>query len=155
MAKKREPIPQYVTVIGAGTEVTGSIRFVGGLHVDGKVSGDVSAGAAEGCALTLGEEGVVEGNLDVGHVLIDGTVIGDVRASRRAELASRARIEGTLYYGVLEMAEGAEVNGKLVHIADAQPPRLLLEASGSGARRAQGPGRGDAERETGLTGEDT
>mgnify|MGYP003573646028 FL=1 len=47
-------------------------------------------------------------------------MVGDVRAALRAELASGARIQGTVYYGLLEMDEGAEVNGKLVHIPDAE-----------------------------------
>lgn len=121
---KRRRLPPYATVIGSGTEVTGDVRFQGCLHIDGRVTGDVVGQAEGGCALTLGAAGVVEGNLSVAHVILDGTVIGDVRASERAELASGARVEGTVYYGVLEMDEGAEVNGKLVHLDAAETLRL-------------------------------
>jgi cytoskeletal protein CcmA (bactofilin family) len=123
---KKIRFPDYATIIGEGTEVAGDIRFDGGLHIDGKVTGDVSGISQEGCALTVGGSGTVEGNLDVAYVVIGGTVVGDVRASVRAELAPGARIEGTLYYGVLEMAEGAEVNGKVLHIDAADTPRLML-----------------------------
>ena len=78
----------------------------------------------DGCFLTLGQSGTIQGNLDVAHVVIDGVVVGDVRAAHRAELASAARIEGTLCYGTLEMAEGAKVNGKLLAIDGDQAPRL-------------------------------
>ena len=124
MRKKKLRFPPYATIIGNGTEVIGEVRFDGGLHVDGKVVGDVTGGAEERCALTLGPTGIIEGNLDVPYAVLGGTVIGDVRARHRAELASGARIEGTLYYGLLEMDEGAEVNGKLVHFDDAAPLRL-------------------------------
>ena len=114
MARKNRRLPDYATIIGEGTEVAGGIRFFGGMHIDGTVVGDVSGQAEEGCALTLGQSGTIQGNLDVAHVVLDGAVIGDVRASRRAELASGARIEGNLHYGDLVMAVGAKVNGKLL-----------------------------------------
>jgi cytoskeletal protein CcmA (bactofilin family) len=114
MSQKKERLPDYSTIIGKGTEIAGGMRFSGGVHIDGTVAGDVKG--VDGCALTLGRSGVIQGDLDVAHVVLDGTVIGDVRASSRAELAFGARIEGNVYYGVLEMAEGAEVNGKLLRI---------------------------------------
>jgi cytoskeletal protein CcmA (bactofilin family) len=120
MGKKKKRLPGYVTVIGEGTEVAGGLRFWGGLHIDGRVTGDVCGLSEDGCALTLGRSGVIQGNLDVAHVVLDGKVIGDVRAADRAILASGARIEGTLHYGVLEMAEGAEVNGKVLRIGELQ-----------------------------------
>jgi len=117
--KKR--LPDYSTIIGQGTEIDGAIRFCGGIHIDGKVVGDVSGMSMEGCALTLARSGVIQGDLDVAYVALDGAVIGDVRAAYRAELASGARIEGDLYYGDLEMAQGAKVNGQLYCIDERQP----------------------------------
>ena len=116
---KKNRLPDYRTIIGEGTEIAGGVRFSGGLHIDGKVIGDVVGVAEEGCALTLGRSGVIQGDLDVAHVVLDGSVIGEVRAMNRAELTTGARIEGSLYYGVLEMSEGAEVNGKLLRVDDA------------------------------------
>ncbi|MEA3275401.1 MAG: polymer-forming cytoskeletal protein [Pseudomonadota bacterium] len=129
MRKKKLRFPAYATIIGPGTEIDGDIRFVGGLHVDGKVTGDISGQSEGDCGLTLGEAGTIEGNLDVAHVVIGGTVIGDVRATQRAELASQARIAGTLLYGALDMTEGAEVNGKLLHIDEAETPRLAFQGA--------------------------
>jgi cytoskeletal protein CcmA (bactofilin family) len=128
--RKKTRFPAYATIIGEDTEVTGDIRFAGGLHIDGKVIGEVSGISPEGCALTVGCSGTIEGNLDVAYVVIDGTVVGDVRAIQRAELAAGARIKGTLCYGVLEMAEGAEVNGKLLHIDEVETPRLTFQRRG-------------------------
>lgn len=121
-------LPPYATVIGAGTEILGNVRFRGGLHLEGRVVGDVTGQAEPGCALTLGASGVIEGNLTAAHVIIDGTVVGDVRASDRAELGTGARIQGAVFYGLLEMDEGAEVNGRLVHVAGANPPQLQQQS---------------------------
>lgn len=82
--RKRQRLPAYSSIIGEGTEITGKVRFVGVLHIDGKVVGDVSGQASDECALTLGESSVIEGNVDVAHVVLDGTVKGDVRATYRA-----------------------------------------------------------------------
>jgi cytoskeletal protein CcmA (bactofilin family) len=141
MRKKKHLFPAFTTIIGKGTELVGEIRFLGGLHVDGRVVGDVIAAAEDSCAVSLSASGTIEGNLEVPHAVLDGTVVGDVRASQRAELASGARIEGTLYYGILEMDEGAEVNGKLVHIDDTRQPPLRLEhqLAPGGASEAESP----------------
>jgi cytoskeletal protein CcmA (bactofilin family) len=129
MPRNKHRFPDYVTLIGKGTEIVGEVRFAGGLHVDGRVVGNVIAKGSDGCAISLGASGVIEGNLDVPHLVLGGTIIGDVRACLRAELAPGARIQGTLYYGLLDMDEGAEVNGKLVRI-DGEPDRpSALDAS--------------------------
>ena len=44
--------------------------------------------------------------------------------SERVELATNARVSGTVYYRLLEMAMGAEVNGQLVH-SEEEEPRML------------------------------
>lgn len=57
-------------------------------------------------------------------LILNGTVVGDVYASERVELASQARVTGTVHYRLLEMAMGAEVNGQLVHVSENVPRRL-------------------------------
>ena len=54
----------------------------------------------------------------------DGIVKGDVFASRRVELGPTARVTGNVYYNLIEMAIGAEINGKLVHQPEGQVPLL-------------------------------
>lgn len=62
----------------------------------------------------LGERGTIEGDVKAPHVVLNGRVQGDVRAVESLDLAAQARVSGALYYVRLEMALGAEVNGKLV-----------------------------------------
>lgn len=52
--------------------------------------------------------------LQVATVILNGTVSGDVRSAERIELASRAKVDGDVYYHLIEMAMGAQVNGSLV-----------------------------------------
>jgi cytoskeletal protein CcmA (bactofilin family) len=125
--KRRFRSPRISTVIGRGTEIEGSVRFTDGLHVDGVVKGDViSDPEDERATLTLSDHGRIQGNVKVANAMLNGTVIGDVIASHRVELAPQARITGTVTYALLEMAMGAEVNGKLIHAEELETPSQVF-----------------------------
>lgn len=112
--------PKIATVIGGGTEIVGNIIFSGGLHVDGRITGNVQAEPDTASALTLSEKGVIEGDIRVPSVVINGEVTGDVYGWDRVELAPKAKVTGTVYYNLLEMAMGASVNGQLIHTDEPQ-----------------------------------
>jgi len=117
------------TLIGQQTELLGDVRFSGWLHVDGTVKGNVVAEDESSPVLTLSEHGTIEGEVRVPNVVLNGVVLGDVHARAQIELASNARITGNVYYHLIEMAMGAEVNGNLVHRgAEAEEP-LKIEHS--------------------------
>lgn len=113
------------TIIGQNTEIDGNIAFRGGLHIDGKVRGNITAEEDSDSILILSQDGLVEGEVHVPNVLINGQVNGDVHAADRVELAAHARIEGNVYYNLLEMEMGAAINGNLVHRAKKE--KRLLE----------------------------
>ena len=121
---KRFKAPKVSTVVGQGTVITGDVGFSGGLHLDGSIKGNVSGDADNNSTLTVSEQGAVEGDVRVENLILNGAVVGDVYANGRVELASNARVTGTVYYRLLEMAMGAEVNGQLVHSED-EEPRML------------------------------
>lgn len=112
------------TLIGRQTELLGDVRFFGGLHVDGKIKGKVLAAADKSAVLSVSETGAIEGDVRVPHIVLNGTVVGDVHASERISLSVKARVTGNVYYKVLEMASGAAVNGQLVHEGD-EPPAAI------------------------------
>lgn len=111
---------KIATVIGEGTVLKGSILFSGGLHVDGRVQGNVQAEPDSTSALTLSEKGIIDGDIHVPNVIINGEVNGDVYGGNRVELAPKAQVTGTVYYNLLEMAMGASVNGQLIHSKEPQ-----------------------------------
>jgi cytoskeletal protein CcmA (bactofilin family) len=121
---RKNKTPDLKTIIGVGTEIIGDLHFSGGLHVDGIIKGNVSADQGARSVLTVSENGSIEGEVRVPNITINGVVMGDVYASQRAELAPKARVTGTVYYNLLEMAMGAEVNGQLIR-ADENSPKLL------------------------------
>jgi cytoskeletal protein CcmA (bactofilin family) len=112
------------TLVGSNSKVNGDLHFAGGCHVDGVVKGSVTADIESNSALTVSEDGSIEGGVTVPHVILNGIVRGDVIASQRVELGPTARVIGNVYYNLIEMAIGAEINGKLVHQPGGQVPLL-------------------------------
>lgn len=111
--RKKSVAGKIDTLIGQQTEINGDVRFTGGLHVDGAIKGNVIASGE--AVLMLSEHGRIEGDVRVPNIILNGAVTGDVYAAERVELAARARVTGNVYYNLIEMAMGAEVNGNLVH----------------------------------------
>jgi len=123
---KKRKATRIDTLVGQHTEIQGDVRFTGGLHVDGTIKGNVIAENDGRSMLSLSECGTVEGEVSVPYVVLNGVVIGDVHVSEHVELASKARITGNVYYNLIEMAIGAEVNGKLVHSLEPADSPLAL-----------------------------
>ncbi|HEX7813962.1 polymer-forming cytoskeletal protein [Dyella sp.] len=110
------------SLIARGTVIRGDLRFSGALHLDGRIEGSVLADTAE-AVFTLSEHGHIQGEVRVPHAVINGRVEGDIHVTDRLELAPEARIVGDVHYNTLEMAAGAQVNGRITH----QTTALLQE----------------------------
>lgn len=117
-----KPTQGLTTLIAPGTAIRGDVNFSGAMYVQGRIEGTLSA-EGDNASLTLSDEGCVIGEIHAPRVVLNGQVKGDVHASERLELAEAARIEGNIYYKVLEMAAGAQINGKMVH--QSEPPKRL------------------------------
>lgn len=109
------------TLIGAGTRIDGDVRVDAGMHIEGRVRGNVAAEPERTATLTIARDGVVEGGVEVSHVIVHGTVAGDIRARDKVELGPTARVSGNVLYGVIEMAAGAVIQGRLVAIPSGAP----------------------------------
>jgi cytoskeletal protein CcmA (bactofilin family) len=105
------------TFIAKTVEIKGDVKFSSGLQLDGKIIGNVSTEEGANAVLIVTDKGGVEGDVSVPYAAIDGEIIGNVYASEKLELSGRARITGNVHYNLLEMASGAEVNGKMLHDA--------------------------------------
>jgi cytoskeletal protein CcmA (bactofilin family) len=127
------------TLVGQGTEINGDLVFSGGLHVDGKINGNVIAEDGSSAILILSEFGRIEGEVRAPNMVLNGEIVGDVYGSTRVELAPKSRIKGSVYYNLIEMAIGAEVNGGLVHQPQGSqaPKRLEDKSSGTGHGNAE------------------
>ncbi|HEY7883561.1 MAG TPA: polymer-forming cytoskeletal protein [Cellvibrionaceae bacterium] len=103
------------TLISKGTKIIGDIHFSGDLQVEGKVQGNIIVEGGNDAKLVVADKGVVEGEIRVPMVVINGKVIGDVYSTKHLELAAKAIVEGNVHYQLIEMVKGAQVNGSLVY----------------------------------------
>jgi cytoskeletal protein CcmA (bactofilin family) len=109
-----KPCNTIDTLIGLKTEIKGDITFSGGLRIDGKVRGNVTAKGDANSTLVLSEHAAIIGNVTAPHIISNGSIKGHVRSAERIELQPKAEIAGDVYYKVIEMALGSVINGSLV-----------------------------------------
>ncbi len=124
---KKKP-PPIRSLVGEGMVVRGDLRFTDGLRVDGEVYGDVLATETRSL-LVISEKARVHGKVRAGHVIISGEVKGPVHADELLELQPKARVVGDVRYELLEMHQGALIDGELKPLKAAEKPALKLAAS--------------------------
>lgn len=114
--KHSKPQNRIDTLIGAGTVIEGNISFSGGIRIDGQVNGNVVAVADKPSTLVLSEQGCVNGDIRVTHLVANGAIAGTVTASEYLELHAKAKLTGDVHYKSLEIQVGAILQGRLIHI---------------------------------------
>lgn len=106
-AKKNPDQAQASNRILLGTEITGDIKSNGDLRIDGKITGSITI---EG-KLVIGENGLVEGEVNCKNIAVSGTLKGKIHIEELTSLAKTAKVEGDLFTGKLAVEPGAEFSG--------------------------------------------
>src|SRR5260370_21591971 len=118
----RESRPAGIdTLIGTTARVRGDVEFQGGLPLDGHIAGGVRSTAAD-ATLSVSATGSIEGPVEVPNVMLEGSVKGGIHARERVVLGATARVEGSVYYGIIEMTLGAHIMGQLVRLVPQTRP---------------------------------
>lgn len=89
-------------------ELTGEICFKDMLRVNGHIAGKVTSPKG---TLIVDASALVDGDIDVGVVVISGTVNGDVIGHERVELGPASVINGNISTRTLTMKPGAVFQG--------------------------------------------
>ena len=126
------------TLIGAKAELQGHIACSGGLRIDGKVKGNITAEDGDNSILILGEYAEVRGNITVPHLVSNGKIRGQVYCSTRIELESQAEIYGDVHYRALRITPGAVIHGNLVHETEGETETGVMTKHGPGAPPTNG-----------------
>ncbi len=127
--KKAGTVSGATTLVSSDTTVVGDLHFAGNLDIEGLVQGNVIAKPGKEALVRIVGEGRIEGEIRAPLVVVNGKVKGDVHCTERLELAEHARVEGNVFYVLLEMAVGAEVNGNLTHVDP--PPKAARTRKGA------------------------
>lgn len=130
--KHSKPQTQIDSLIGAGTTIEGNLNFSGGLRIDGQINGNVVAAQGKPSTLVLSEHARVNGEVNVTHLVINGSISGPVFASEYMELQSKAKVNGDVHYTTLEIQLGAIVDGRLIHSNTAVQDKVVAFKANSG-----------------------
>ncbi|MBL0421713.1 polymer-forming cytoskeletal protein [Ramlibacter sp. AW1] len=121
--------PPIKSLLAQGCRIEGHLLFNEGLRIDGEVVGDIRGMAEQPSLLVVSETAIVDGEIVADHVIVNGTVRGPVHATELLELQPRARVEGDVSYGSLEIHQGAVLTGQLRHLPPAEEKPLLKLAA--------------------------
>jgi cytoskeletal protein CcmA (bactofilin family) len=102
--------------VDSGCTIKGELEFSNSFRVDGRVEGTIRSRSE----LVIGEDGIVNGEIDVARCLIGGRVDGVVKASEKVILHASAKVNGEVHAPAVVMEEGAFLEGK-VDMAKAKP----------------------------------
>jgi cytoskeletal protein CcmA (bactofilin family) len=105
---KKAVVGEINTLLGRGSEFEGKLTFEGTVRIDGRLSGEVFSDDV----LVVGEGATVQAEIDVGEIIIQGTVIGNIRAKRGIEIHAPGRVKGDLTTPALQIDKGVVFEGR-------------------------------------------
>lgn len=106
----REPqkdLRNVKTVFAAGAHVEGRLAFESDVQIDGYVKGSIVAQSL----LVIGKSGELEAQLDVGELVVEGTVIGNINSRSHVHIASTGRVIGDIRCSSLSIEKGGYFSG--------------------------------------------
>jgi cytoskeletal protein CcmA (bactofilin family) len=107
-ARREGLVGEINTLLGRGATFEGKLTFEGTVRVDGKLKGEVFSDDV----LIVGEGATVEAEIDIGEIIIQGTVIGNIRAKRGIEIHAPGRVKGDLHTPSLQIDKGVIFEGR-------------------------------------------
>ena len=107
-ARAQGALGEINTLLGKGTTFEGKLTFEGTVRVDGKLKSEVFSDDV----LIIGEGAYVEAEIDIGEVIIQGTVVGNIKAKRSIEIHGPGRVKGDLHTPSLQIDKGVLFEGR-------------------------------------------
>jgi cytoskeletal protein CcmA (bactofilin family) len=107
-AARQSAAGEITTLLGRGATFEGKLTFEGTVRIDGRFKGEVFSDDT----LVIGEGAIVEATIDIGEVIIQGTVIGNVTAKRSIEIHAPGRVKGDLHTPTLQIDKGVMFEGR-------------------------------------------
>ena len=130
MFKSSTPLPVASgqdAIIGKNIKITGSIDSPDMVVLHGEVTGDIICKMLE-----IGSEGNLKGNVKAETVIISGSLSGDVETIR-LKLEGTAHVNGEMRYQVIEVEEGAQLEGSFVQQKSVATTKGVSKAAGDEA----------------------
>ncbi len=118
---RADVIGEINTLLGKGSEFEGKLTFEGTVRVDGKLSGEIFSDDV----LVVGEGAELHAEIDIGEIIIQGLVVGNIRAKRAVEIHAPGKVRGDITTPSLQIDKGVIFEGKcyMEGVADGTRPR--------------------------------
>src|SRR5215208_7257883 len=107
-AAARQTMGEITTLLGRGAAFEGKLTFEGTVRIDGRFRGEVFSDDT----LVIGEGAIVEAEIDVGEIIIQGTVGGNIKAKRSIEIHAPGRVKGDIHTPNLQIDKGVIFEGR-------------------------------------------
>jgi cytoskeletal protein CcmA (bactofilin family) len=107
-AARQSAAGEITTLLGRGATFEGKLTFEGTVRIDGRFKGEVFTDDT----LVIGEGAHVEAQIDVGELIIQGTVVGNITAKRSIEIHAPGRVKGDLHTPSLQIDKGVMFEGR-------------------------------------------
>jgi cytoskeletal protein CcmA (bactofilin family) len=107
-AARQQGAGEITTLLGRGAAFEGKLTFEGTVRLDGRFKGEVFSEDV----LVIGDGAQVEATIDVGEVIIQGTVVGNITAKRSIEIHAPGRVKGDLHTPALQIDKGVIFEGR-------------------------------------------
>src|SRR5437867_11271968 len=93
VAARQPAAGEITTLLGRGATFEGKLTFDGTVRLDGRFKGEVFSEDV----LVVGEGAQVEAEIEVGEIIIQGSVVGNIKAKRSIEIHAPGRVKGDLH----------------------------------------------------------
>ena len=95
------------TILGKGSEFEGKLQFEGTLQIEGVFSGEIHSDSV----LVVGEGAKVSAEVNIGTIVVNGEVKGNIRAKNGVEIRKPGRILGNIQTPSLIIEQGVVFEG--------------------------------------------
>ena len=103
-----DAVGEINTLLGRGSEFEGKLTFEGTVRIDGKLSGEIFSDDV----LVVGEGAEVHAQIDIGEIIVQGTIVGNIKAKRSVEIHAPGKVKGDITTPSLQIDKGVIFEGR-------------------------------------------
>ena len=107
---------KITSLVAKAMRVEGNLTLTEGLKVEGEVYGNIHI-TGEESTLLLSAGATISGEVKVNRAIIAGTITGNLIAES-VTILKTAKVDGDIFYHVLKIEDGGEINGKMTKNKD-------------------------------------
>jgi cytoskeletal protein CcmA (bactofilin family) len=109
----------FESILGASIRVDGNLIISKSVRIDGSLYGNILQEEGSEATIAIAPSARIFGDIRAEHIIVAGSVKGNIFSSGKIELLAHAHIEGDITYGNIGIEIGANVTGKLLQISSA------------------------------------